>query len=84
MKIKNKSMVYWSCRRGMLELDIIINNFFKKEFDFLSNKEKIFFVNMLSYDDIYLYKCLIFNYEPKNKKIKKIIKLIKRSSFSFS
>lgn len=73
-------MIQWACRRGILELDIIINKFFKKKFDGLDQKQKKFFCKMLMYDDNYLYQWLICNQIPKNKNIHKIVILIKKFS----
>lgn len=34
--------IRWKCRRGMLELDIILENFYEQQFQTLTNDEKIF------------------------------------------
>lgn len=77
MKLK-KSMIQWACRRGMLELDIIINNFFDNKFDSLNSLQKKLFFKMLMHEDNCLYQWLIYNKKPKNKNIYKIVLLIKK------
>ncbi|MDQ1237494.1 MAG: succinate dehydrogenase assembly factor 2 [Wigglesworthia glossinidia] len=78
MKLK-RSMVHWACRRGILELDILIHRFFEKKFKKLNSSQKKSFFNMLMYDDYNLYKWLVCNKIPKIKSIQKIVILIKDS-----
>ena len=41
----------WQCRRGMLELDLLLNNFVDKKVNTLSEQEKQSFELLLSYPD---------------------------------
>lgn len=49
----------WQCRRGMLELDILLSSFFDKHYLDLSDINKRLFEHLLSYHDHDLYQCLI-------------------------
>ena len=49
--INVKTNYKWQCRRGMLELDLLLNNFVDKGIDTLSEKETKSFELLLSYPD---------------------------------
>ncbi|KXI20996.1 FAD assembly factor SdhE [Photobacterium sanguinicancri] len=46
-----KARVKWACRRGMLELDVIIMPFFEECFDELPEQEQRDFISLLTCDD---------------------------------
>ncbi|MDP2545279.1 succinate dehydrogenase assembly factor 2 [Photobacterium damselae subsp. piscicida] len=52
----DKARVKWACRRGMLELDVIIMPFFEECFDGLSEQEQQDFIALLGCDDANLFK----------------------------
>nr|WP_086940269.1 succinate dehydrogenase assembly factor 2 [Thaumasiovibrio occultus] len=49
--VEEKARIKWSCRRGMLELDVIIMPFFEECFESLSEKEQQDFVALMECDD---------------------------------
>ncbi len=51
----------WQCRRGMLELDLILNNFVDKKAAALSPQQKQVFEQLLSYPDQTLLDLLLGN-----------------------
>jgi antitoxin CptB len=59
--IKNISMakLAWACRRGMLELDVLLGNFLKQRFSDLSLTDKDHFVALLQYPDPLLFDWLM-------------------------
>lgn len=74
---KNFAHIYLNCRRGMLELDLILINFLEIKYINLTSKLKYEFNNFLKESDQTLYSILIKN--EYNKKYKKIIIEIKKS-----
>lgn len=52
----DKARVKWACRRGMLELDVIIMPFFEECFDGLSEQEQQDVIALLGCDDPDLFK----------------------------
>ncbi len=54
-QVKNDRRIQWKCRRGLMELDILFENFFTKKFQDLSPDEKKQFDKLLSHDDTQLY-----------------------------
>ncbi len=56
--------IRWQCRRGMLELDILLLAFFDKDYKSLAQEEKKIFIALLSFPDQELYGWLIGKIEP--------------------
>ncbi|GGK35264.1 FAD assembly factor SdhE [Aliivibrio fischeri] len=48
---EEKARVKWACRRGMLELDVVIMPFFDEYFEELTEAEQQAFVSLLECDD---------------------------------
>ncbi len=48
---EEKARIKWACRRGMLELDVLVMPFFEEQFDTLSRDEQADFVRLLECDD---------------------------------
>ncbi|KEY90015.1 hypothetical protein CF66_9046 [Candidatus Photodesmus katoptron] len=63
---REKSRIEWACRRGMLELDIIITSFFENCFDELTQNEKRSFATLLEYSDPVLFSWIIGYSRSKN------------------
>ncbi len=51
----NRKKLEWQCRRGMLELDVILCPFLERHFDSLKQPQQQAFVNLLSYPDPDIY-----------------------------
>ena len=49
----------WACRRGMLELDVLLGNFLEEAFVKLPENEQAIFVNLFNNNDQDLYHWLI-------------------------
>ena len=48
---EDKARIKWACRRGMLELDVLVMPFFDECFDQLSVLEQQHFIRLLECDD---------------------------------
>ncbi|MBD1555334.1 succinate dehydrogenase assembly factor 2 [Vibrio sp. S9_S30] len=48
---EEKARIKWACRRGMLELDVVIMPFFEEQFENLSEQEQKDFASLLECDD---------------------------------
>lgn len=70
--------IRWRCvRRGMLELDIILGNFFDQHFSSLDDREQELFVSLLEKPDPLLYAWLLGQEIPKKAEDLEIIKKIR-------
>lgn len=68
--------IRWKCRRGMLELDIILENFYEQQFQTLTNEEKILFSQLLDEPDPFLYDWLLCRNTTHDSKLKIILEKI--------
>lgn len=72
----------WQCRRGMLELDLLLNNFVDSKVDALSTAQKQAFEQLLSYPDQTLLDLLLANAVSSDPAIASIIQQIRSTEFS--
>ncbi|MCA2015969.1 succinate dehydrogenase assembly factor 2 [Vibrio tritonius] len=63
---EEKARIKWACRRGMLELDVVIMPFFEECFDNLSETEQQNFVSLLECDDPDLFKWVMRHGRSEN------------------
>ena len=63
--LQKKAKLYWACRRGMLELDLLLIPFFEQNYDNLNDDEKVTFVHLLEIEDPTLYQWFIARQQPQ-------------------
>ena len=67
----------WACRRGMLELDIILNDFLENQYIVLTPDQQKAFEDLLSCSDQELFRWLVHHEIPGNSSYFEITDLIK-------
>ncbi len=72
----------WKCRRGMLELDIMLQSFLKNGYAELEEEESKLFEQLLDYEDNPLFELLMGHMQPANPKMNHVIKSIQRATCS--
>ena len=72
----------WQCRRGMLELDLLLNNFVDKKVDDLSLQQKESFELLLSYPDQTLLDLLLGNSMSSDPAIAVLVQQIQSTPFN--
>jgi antitoxin CptB len=63
----------WQCRRGMLELDLLLNRFLDLGFSDLSPAERAAFTRLLAYQDQILYDWLMGHAVAADPKIRDLV-----------
>lgn len=76
---REKARFEWHCRRGMLELDLILQQFLAKGLDKLSAKEIKSFDLLLTATDPELYSWLMGYEEPQDEELKTIVAIIRNN-----
>lgn len=71
---------HWQCRRGMLELDILLNNFVSRKIDTLDESQKKILQRLLSYPDQTLHDLLLGNSVSSDTEINHLIQQIQSTS----
>lgn len=74
---KEKARIAWHCRRGMLELDLILQRFLEHHLENLSKEELESFNSLLTCTDPELFSWLMGYDNPQDKELKKIVNLIR-------
>jgi len=71
----------WACRRGMLELDILLGDFVdNKYFDALSFEEKLIFQDLLQESDQDLHGFFMTRVKPESEAVASVIEKIRRAA----
>jgi antitoxin CptB len=75
----NKNRLLWACRRGMLELDLILLPFVENVYDNLEENDKLRFQVLLECEDQNLFMWFMKRDEPTDSDMQRIVKLIRDS-----
>ncbi len=74
---KFEQQVYWRCRRGMLELDLMLQGFFEKDYNILTDSGKRAFIRLLELPDAVLLELLFGQTISADQDIDHVIKQIR-------
>lgn len=74
-----KARLLWRCRRGIKEMDIILQDFVNNSYEQLSNENKNAFSNLLDEQDLDILNWIMGKSEPADSKLIGIINIIKIS-----
>ena len=72
----NKNRIIWHSRRGMLELDLLLEPFARECFETLSDQQQQLYQQLLSCEDQDLYRWLLQCQPPAEPALEPIIELI--------
>ena len=72
----NKKRIFWQSRRGMLELDLLLEPFTSNRFETLSKEQQRQYHELLKQEDQDLFAWLLERRVPPNKGFKELIDLI--------
>ena len=68
--------IKWKCRRGMLELDILLERFYENQFQILTAEEKKIFNRLLDESDPLLYDWLLGHEIPSGPQFQSLVNKI--------
>ena len=74
-----KSRLYWQCRRGMLELDELLQGFFRQSYETLSPQQRSSFESLLKSPDDLLLEYLMGRTVPVDAGIADVVAMIRQS-----
>ncbi len=74
----NRKKLEWQCRRGMLELDVILSPFLQQHFDSLDSQSQLRFVELLEHPDPDIYTWVMGFGTCEIETLKPIIETIRR------
>lgn len=74
---ERKAKIRWSCRRGMLELDLLLQNFTNKHLEIMTDEQLSMFETLLEQGDPDLYAWLMGYEIPANQELLPIVAFIR-------
>jgi len=80
----DKNRLFWASRRGMLELDIILQTFLENTYDELKPAEQALYQGLLGCEDQDLFAWLMGRKEPENKGTATIVTIIRDTQRVFA
>ena len=72
------SRIRWDCRRGMLELDIVLARFMEQNFERLTPQEVEVFQGLLAYSDPDLWELLQSDETGVDDNVRKVLLLLRQ------
>lgn len=75
-EVENNNHIRWQCRRGMLELDLILLNFFSNYYQNLTDTMQQIFNKLLQESDADLFDWLLGKTLPVDPELRNLILLI--------
>ena len=76
---EKKSRILWRCRRGIKEMDIVLQDFIKDSYDELNNENKSAFSKLLDEQDLDILNWILGKDKPEDTELIEIIKKIRSS-----
>lgn len=80
--VNNINKLHWACRRGMLELDVLLGNYLKNAYPQLSLADKKLFVHLLTHTDPDLFAWLLGHETPSDLALAKLTQAIRQHAQS--
>ena len=75
----NKNRLRWACRRGMLELDLLLEPFAEHYYESLEESDKLRFEALLECEDQSLFLWLMKREPANNPDLQRIVNIIHES-----
>ena len=72
-----RARLYWQCRRGMLELDLVLQAFLDHRYDHASSDERRAFEALLNYPDALLFEYVMGRVIPTDSQFAHVITLLR-------
>ncbi|MEW5756940.1 MAG: succinate dehydrogenase assembly factor 2 [Pseudomonadota bacterium] len=78
--MNERTRLQWQCRRGMLELDLLLQSFLDHGYDRLDAEARQAFDQLLDYPDQLLLEYLMELSQPLDARIAHVIKCIRQTA----
>ena len=69
----SRSRLYWQCRRGMLELDLVLQDFLDQRYEQASPEERRAFETLLNYPDALLLQYVMGREIPTDPQLTDVV-----------
>ena len=75
--MSERDRIQWNCRRGLLELDLILQRFLDRRFDKLSVSEVKMFKELLEFGDNDLLDMVMGRAEPVDERLNAVLEMMR-------
>jgi antitoxin CptB len=82
IQIHEIAKLQWACRRGMLELDVLLRHFLEEIYPSLSDEDKKLFILLLDESDPHLFAWIMGHEEPEDPAYARMTKAIQHHARS--
>ncbi len=76
-KLPSTNQLRWACRRGLLELDLLLNSYMDNVYGQLTDSEKRQFITLLDMQDQEMYEMLTGKTSPNDKELADLLERIR-------
>jgi antitoxin CptB len=77
MRGREHDRIRWDCRRGLLELDLVLQRFLDRHLDVLDADQTDVFRELLAYDDNDLLDMVMGRAEPVNARLAGVLEMMR-------
>ena len=77
MSGRERDRIKWNCRRGLLELDLVLERFVARHLDALSASQTEMFKELLAYEDNDLLDMVMGRAEPVDAKLSGVLEMMR-------
>ena len=77
MRDREYDRIKWNCRRGLLELDLVLQRFLERHLDGLDVNQTEVFKELLTYEDNDLLDMVMGRAEPVNMRLSAVLELMR-------
>lgn len=81
--LDNPARLQWACRRGMLELDVLLGNFLKEGYALLPQEDKASFVELLNCSDPELFSWFLGRERPVDNHLAEMVETIRHHARTY-
>ena len=75
----DKNRLFWGSRRGMLELDLILQPFVEKVYDSLAEEDQLRYQQLLDCEDQDMFAWFLHRQDPEDPELQRIVQIIRDS-----
>ncbi len=79
MDAREQDRIKWHCRRGLLELDLVLERFVQRHLDSLDAGQTEVFKELLAYEDNDLLDMVMGRADPVNTQLNAVLDLMRSS-----
>jgi antitoxin CptB len=74
---RSRDRIHWHCRRGLLELDLVLERFVARHLDTLTAGQTEVFKELLAYEDNDLLDMVMGRAEPVNESLTAVLEMMR-------